>query len=178
MNAADEVTIDGMPMPLCWSRPARDWRVTGSRLTIEAGGATDWFADPADSAHLLDGAPALLGRTSGDFLLSARVTVAFASVFDAGALMLHVDDRCWAKLCLEYSPQAEPTIVSVVTNGSSDDANGVIVPDGEAWLRIARIGPAVAFHASRDGSRSPEPAGERPQPPRAPASSDDQTRPA
>ena len=81
------------------------------------------------------------------------MTVAFASVFDAGALMLRVDDRCWAKLCLEYSPQAEPTIVSVVTNGSSDDANGVLASGDEAWLRIARIGSAFAFHASSDGAR-------------------------
>ncbi len=154
MSAADDdVAIAGMPMSLRWLRPARHWEAAGSRLTIEAGGATDWFADPADPAHLLATAPALLARATGDFLLSARVTVAFASVFDAGALMLHVDDRCWAKLCLEYSPQAEPMIVSVVTNGSSDDANGIAVADGEAWLRIARIGPAFAFHVSRDGAR-------------------------
>jgi hypothetical protein len=67
--------------------------------------------------------------------------------------MLHADDRRWAKLCLEYSPQEEPTIVSVVTSGSSDDANAFVVPGDQAWLRIARLGPAFAFHASRDGRR-------------------------
>jgi regulation of enolase protein 1 (concanavalin A-like superfamily) len=149
----NDVTISGVPMPLRWLRAPRSWEATGPRLTIEAGGETDWFADPADPGHLLATAPALLARASGDLVLSARVTVAFASVFDAGALMLHFDDRCWAKLCLEYSPQAEPTIVSVVTNGSSDDANGVLAPGDEAWLRIARIGSAFAFHASRDGAR-------------------------
>ena len=153
MSAADEVTIAGLPTPLRWLRPPRSWEAAGSRLTIEAGGETDWFADPGDPEHLLATAPALLARTSGDFLLSARVAVAFASVFDAGALMLRVDDRCWAKLCLEYSPQAEPTIVSVVTNGSSDDANGILASGDEAWLRIARIGSAFAFHASSDGAR-------------------------
>ena len=153
VTTPDEVTIAGMPMPLCWLRPPRDWRATDSQLTIEADGATDWFADPADPARVLTAAPVLLGRAGGDFLLSARVTVAFGSVFDAGALMLHVDDGCWAKLCLEYSPQEEPMIVSVVTSGSSDDANGVVLSGRDAWLRIARIGPAFAFHASRDGAR-------------------------
>ncbi|HET6684674.1 MAG TPA: DUF1349 domain-containing protein, partial [Gaiella sp.] len=124
-----------------------------SRLTIEAGAATDWFADPADPPQLAANAPVLAGGASGDFLLSARVRVAFASVFDAGALMLHADDRRWAKLCFEYSPQKEPTIVSVVTDGSSDDANGIAVAGKETWLRIARIGPAFAFHVSRDGAR-------------------------
>jgi uncharacterized protein len=153
MTAPDEVTIAGMPRPLGWLRPPQDWRATGSRLTIEAGAETDWFADPGDPGQLASLAPALLAEIGGDFLLGARVSVSFGSVFDAGALMLHVDDRCWAKLCLEYSPQEEPTIVSVVTNGSSDDANAFGVSGREAWLRIARIGPAFAFHASSDGAR-------------------------
>jgi regulation of enolase protein 1 (concanavalin A-like superfamily) len=151
--AAEDVTVPGMPMPLRWLRTPRDWQVSDSALTIEAAGGTDWFADPADPEHALTNAPALVARTQGDFVLSARVHVAFAATFDAGVLMLHVDDRCWAKLCFEYSPQGEPMIVSVVTNGSSDDANALVVPGGEAWLRIARIGPAYAFHASTDGAR-------------------------
>jgi hypothetical protein len=149
----DDVRIPALPMPLRWLRAPRDWRTSGSGLTIEAGGATDWFADPADPSESLTSAPALLARVGGDFLLSARVSVAFAAVFDAGALMLHGADRRWAKLCLEYSPQEEPTIVSVVTSGSSDDANAFVVAGNEAWLRVARIGDAFAFHASRDGAR-------------------------
>jgi regulation of enolase protein 1 (concanavalin A-like superfamily) len=151
--SGDEVRIPTLPMPLRWLRPSRGWRTSGPGLTIEAGGATDWFADPANPARALTSAPALLARVEGDFVLGARVTVGFSAVFDAGALMLHVDDRRWAKLCLEYSPQEEPTIVSVVTSGSSDDANAFTLSGNEAWLRIARIGPAFAFHASRDGGR-------------------------
>jgi regulation of enolase protein 1 (concanavalin A-like superfamily) len=153
MTAPAEVTIAGMPQPLRWLRTPRDWRATGSRLTIEAGAETDWFADPGAPRQLASVAPALLAEIGGDFLLGARVSVSFGSMFDAGALMLYVDDRCWAKLCLEYSPQEQPTIVSVVTNGSSDDANAFGVSGHEAWLRIARIGPAFAFHASSDGAR-------------------------
>ena len=51
-------------------------------------------------------APALVGDPSGDYLLSARVTVGFAGTFDAGVLMLHASDRSWAKLCFEFSPDA------------------------------------------------------------------------
>ncbi len=150
---ADEVTVPGMPMPLRWLRPPLGWQASETRLTIEAAGGTDWFADPGDPEHVLTNAPALLAPTSGDFVLSARVSAAFAATFDAGVLMLHVHDRRWAKLCFEYSPQREPMIVSVVTNASSDDANAFVVPGSEAWLRIARIGPAYAFHASTDGAR-------------------------
>jgi hypothetical protein len=58
----------------------------------------------------------------------------------------------WAKLCFELSPQEERMVVSVVTRGTSDDANCFVVDGDEVWLRIARMGPAYAFHASTDGS--------------------------
>jgi len=96
-------------------------------------------------------APRLLGAATGDFLLSARVSVGFASTFDAGVLLLYGHDRLWAKLCFEYSPLHHPMVVSVVTRGTSDDANSFEVEGNQIWLRIARMGPACAFHASTDG---------------------------
>ena len=44
-------------------------------------------------------------------------------------------------------------IVSVVTRGVSDDCNSQTVETGEAWLRLARLDGAFAFHASQDGER-------------------------
>jgi regulation of enolase protein 1 (concanavalin A-like superfamily) len=44
-------------------------------------------------------------------------------------------------------------IVSVVTRGRSDDANGYIVDGPSVWLRVARVGAAYACHASLDGAR-------------------------
>jgi regulation of enolase protein 1 (concanavalin A-like superfamily) len=140
-----------MPMQLRWLVPAVSWRADGSSLALEAAGRTDWFIDPSGAADPVLNAPALIGEAAGDYLFSARVRVRFAATFDAGALMLHVGERVWAKLCFEYSPQREPMIVSVATRGASDDANGFVVEGEEAWLRIARLGPAFAFHASTDG---------------------------
>jgi regulation of enolase protein 1 (concanavalin A-like superfamily) len=79
------------------------------------------------------------------------VAVEFVSPFDAGALVLFADERMWAKLCFECSPQRERMVVSVVTNGVSDDCNSFNVETDHVWLRVARIGPAFAFHASTDG---------------------------
>ena len=55
--------------------------------------------------------------------------------------------------CFEYSPDGEPMVVSVVTRGVSDDCNSTVVDGRAVWLRIARRGHAVAFHASLDGRR-------------------------
>ena len=140
-----------MPMPLRWLAPPAGWRADGSALELAAHPRTDWFVDPSGAREpMLDGA-ALVGDFAGDFMLSARVTVEFAATFDAGVLMLHVSDTAWAKLCFELSPQREPMVVSVVTRGTSDDANGFVVDGNEVWLRIARMGAAFAFHASTDG---------------------------
>jgi len=141
-----------MPMPMRWLAPALASRADGSTLELTAHPHTDWLVDPSGAREpILDGA-ALVGDVTGDFLLSARVTVGFAATFDAGVLMLHVSDTVWAKLCFEYSPDGEPMVVSVVTRGTSDDANGFVVDGDVVWLRIARMGPSFAFHASTDGS--------------------------
>ena len=139
-------------------QPDLDWLVQppgtaglgGSSIAFAAGPRTDLFTDPAGSAPKAD-APLLLGRPSGDFQLRARVSAPLAATFDAAALVVWASPAAWGKLALEYSPQRELTIVSVVTRDVSDDANSFTVPERVAWLRVARSGETVAFHASVDG---------------------------
>jgi regulation of enolase protein 1 (concanavalin A-like superfamily) len=146
------VSIAAVPMPLRWLREPQSWSVPdATSLLVAAGPRTDWFADPQLSSEPTLNAPALVGDPSGDFLLSARVTVNFAATYDAGVLVLYASDRIWAKLCFEYSPQREPMVVSVVTRDVSDDCNSFVVDGESVWLRVARVGPAFAFHASTDG---------------------------
>jgi len=121
-------------------------------LRIDAGPRTDFFVDPADG-RVVANAPATLAPVEGDFVLSALVEVAFAAMFDAGALLVWEDERRWAKLAFELSPQQERMVVSVVTHGRSDDCNSTVVAAESVRLRIARMDEAYAFHASRDGER-------------------------
>ena len=140
-----------LPFALDWLVPAAEWSYADGTLTIDAGPNTDWFVDPAGDAEPVSTAPALVGNPEGAFVLSARVTVDFAATFDAGVLALHANDRRWAKLCFEYSPQAEPMVVSVVTRGVSDDCNSFVVDGPAVWLRVSRLDRSLAFHASTDG---------------------------
>jgi regulation of enolase protein 1 (concanavalin A-like superfamily) len=147
-------TITTLPFELEWLIEPQAWSVPDdASLVVTAGPQTDWFVDPQGSTEPTLSAPALLGRVSGDFLLSASVTVDFAATYDAGVLVVHASDRLWAKLCFEYSPDGEPMVVSVVTRDVSDDCNSFVVDGSTVWLRIARLGRALAFHASTDGSR-------------------------
>jgi Uncharacterized conserved protein len=97
-------------------------------LFILAGAKTDWFSDPAGN-YAKDNAPCALVTLPDDaFLLSAKVSVEFASAFDAGVLQIRATDDRWAKLCFEYSPQRRPMIVSVVTRGVKAAAGLIGLP--------------------------------------------------
>jgi regulation of enolase protein 1 (concanavalin A-like superfamily) len=140
-----------VPPELNWQvDPAGPAEIGESSIAFAAGPRTDLFADPAGGEPKLD-APVLLGRPTGDFQLRARISAPLQSTFDAAGLVIWASPTAWGKLELEFSPQREAMIVSVVTRGASDDANGFIAPESMAWLRIARSGEAIAFHASVDG---------------------------
>ena len=144
-------TVAPLPAPLAWDVAPASWSLgDGPLLTIAAPARSDLFSDPAGSAPVA-GAPRLLGPVAGDFQLSARVRCTFAATFDAGALLLWAGEAQWLKLAFEVSPQGEPMVVSVATDGRSDDANAFGVPDEAVWLRISRMGAACALHARLDG---------------------------
>ncbi len=128
------------------------WTLTSSGVEGTAPAGTDLFVDPSGlsgvAAETLLNAHTLLGTPpQGDFTLSARVTPDHRATFDAGVLLAWVDDTNWAKLCFERSPAGTAMIVSVVTRGVSDDANGFVVNAPEARIRLARVGNVLAFHA-------------------------------
>jgi regulation of enolase protein 1 (concanavalin A-like superfamily) len=153
MTSNETIVLPAIPMPLRWDVAPISWSVddTGA-LTIAAGPRTDLFISPQDATATLN-APRLLFTPRGDYMLSARAIVSFTDTFDAGVLLLYSNERSWAKLCFERSPQGQPMIVSVVTQGRSDDANAFVVEGNQTYLRVARLGHAFAFHASADGAR-------------------------
>jgi hypothetical protein len=161
-------------MSITWNVPSlpfalspsdeKAWTIGESRTAITATAAphSDIFIDPSTAGSAGSGealnaesmlnAATLLGiPPQGDFQFSARVSVEFASTYDAGALLVWFDERHWGKLCFEFSPQDEPMIVSVVARGVADDANAFVVSGRQVWLRVSRIDHAFAYHASLDG---------------------------
>jgi uncharacterized protein len=150
-----DLVLPALPFPLQPSgNPSCEAVVSDGVLTLTSGAKSDLFIDPAGE----EGARPDAGRLTGlpgdrDFTFSARVTVQFGNVFDAGVLLLYLSERRWAKLCYEFSPQRRATVVTVVTRGTSDDGNSFETAGGPIWLRITRAGRAWAFHASEDGAR-------------------------
>jgi regulation of enolase protein 1 (concanavalin A-like superfamily) len=151
-NTMDTFTFPLIPGELQWKNQPLDWKIGPDHsLTILAGANTDWFIDPAGN-YTRDNAPsALFTPPDASFILSARVEVNFASDFDAGVIQIREREDLWAKLCFEYSPQKQPMIVSVVTRGTSDDCNSVIIDGHQVFLRVALTPQTIALHYSRDG---------------------------
>jgi regulation of enolase protein 1 (concanavalin A-like superfamily) len=147
------LTLPSIPDALQWKNDPVDWQVgPDNSLHITAGAKTDWFIEPSGSDWVSSNAPsALFTPPDANFLLSAKVTVNFASTYDAGVLLLYEREDLWAKLCFEYSPQNQPMIVSVVTRGLSDDCNSTVIEGNTVYLRVARIGGAFGLHYALDG---------------------------
>lgn len=152
MSNDQAVTISTMPAPMRWHGIPQNWSLgENGELSITAGERTDWFLDPGGAVNVLN-APALLAPVQRPCMLKAFVHSASAATFDAGVLAIYQGDQQWAKLCLELSPQKQVTIVSVVTNGTSDDCNSVPVNGEAVHLRISVLEKAFAFHYSVDGT--------------------------
>jgi uncharacterized protein len=141
-----------IPAELTWWNEPVEWNLgNGEELSILTGEETDLFTDP-DGTPAKDNAPcALFTPPDPSFRLSAKVTAEFAATYDAGALQVHAGTGHWGKLALEYSPNWKPTIVSVVTNGVSDDCNSVSLDARSIFLRISRNSRTFSFHYSIDG---------------------------
>ena len=135
---------------LTWLGQQGEAVITDERLTLSAGPGTDWFRDP-DGPTRLATAPVLRFDAVEDCQLSATVTVDFASTFDAGVLFVHQGEDDYAKLCFERSPHGDNTMVSVVTRGVSDDANGPVIEGNTVQVRVSKYRDVIAFHWSTDG---------------------------
>jgi regulation of enolase protein 1 (concanavalin A-like superfamily) len=142
----EPVTIPPLPAPLTWDVEPVGWSFDDDVLTVEAPARSDLFHDPGGREPETN-APRLLGAVAGDFQLSARVSCGFNGDFDAGALLLWSSEHAYVKLAFEVSPAGVPGVVSVVTDGLSDDANAFDAPVDAVWLRISRIGSTCALHA-------------------------------
>jgi hypothetical protein len=146
------IVLDSLPLSFSWQPSPVAFKTGRNSLWAEAAGETDLFVDPGTGAEYLN-APRLLGSVVGDFTLAAHVGVEFRSTYDAAVLVIWVNDHTWAKLCFELAPQGKPTVVSVVTRVVSDDCNSFATESDQTWLRVARLGAALAFHSSVDGKR-------------------------
>lgn len=134
-----------------WFNNPDDFTISDGVLKIDPGDTTDFFNDAATGKAVAT-APMLSRKVSGNFVATAKVKPNFKDIWNASALMVYQDSNHWGKLCYENSDASGPTVVTVVTHHTSDDANGPIISKRETlWLRIARKDKIFAMYWSLDG---------------------------
>ncbi len=138
--------------PFAWDNEPIAWAcLPNDGLRIYAPSHTDLFVDPLEIGST-DSAPFMWVEMSGDFVARLHVQPGFQADYDAGGLLARQDGEHWIKLAYENTDLGNPAIVSVVTNGVSDDANGADLNARSVWLQLARVGDVFALHYAVDGT--------------------------
>ncbi|MEQ8471643.1 MAG: DUF1349 domain-containing protein [Marinoscillum sp.] len=142
---------EGAVSSMSWMNPPQSLLTKNNSLRVTVNEGTDFFNNPEDSS-VVGSAPYLYETIEGDFVAKALVQPDFSAQWNAVALMAHLDSLNWIKFAFENSDATGPSIVSVVTKGTSDDANGVVMNEEmKVWLAIARKGNNYSMHWSLDG---------------------------
>lgn len=128
------------------------YAIKNNRIIVTALPKTDYFVNP-ETDEITANAPFVYQDVCGDFVLQAKVSHNFIGTYDACVLFAFDDDKKWAKACFEYTDLGTKSVVTVMTNGKSDDANGVNIDKNEVWLRLSRKGNVFAVHYSVDGEK-------------------------
>lgn len=119
-------------------------------IHIFAPEKTNYFVNPINGS-VETYAPFFYQEVEGDFVLRSKVSHDFTDVYDACILLALENERLWAKACFEYTDIGTHSVVTVMTNQTSDDANGVNIEGTQVWLQLARKDNVFAVHYSLDG---------------------------
>jgi hypothetical protein len=144
--------LPGFPQNSHWRNPPVDWKMKDGVLTIQSAAKTDWYAAPTGYPGVA-ATPVLLFPAPKDFWFSAKVSVDFKAQFDAGALILYIDEQNWVKFAFESQDGKTGAIVSVVTRGLSDDNTGAPIEGNSVYLKVSRTSNALFLLYSTDGKK-------------------------
>lgn len=119
-------------------------------VQIYAPPGSNYFVNPATEI-VSNTAPFFYKEVTGDFVFRAKVRLDFISTYDAAVLLALDNEKLWAKACFEYTDLDTHSVVTVMTKGRSDDANGIDIDGNEVWMQLARRDNVFAVHYSLDG---------------------------
>lgn len=134
-----------------WMNAPEVLQFSKESLKVTSGEKTDFFNNPENN-EITANAPFLYKEIQGDFVATALVQPDFSDIWNACSILIHMDPTHWIKLAFENSDATGKSIVTVVTNGISDDANGAVLTNEDSiWLRTIKKDNVYALHWSKDG---------------------------
>ncbi|WP_076070906.1 DUF1349 domain-containing protein [Sphingomonas montana] len=146
------ITLPGIGFTRSLNGAADNAVSSGGALTLRSDAKRDNFRDP-DGKLSNNTAPVLLAGVDNrrPFTLTARLTPQFNATYDAGTLYVWVRDDLWLKLAMERDERGKTRIVSVRTDGTSDDNNHDVVTAKSVMMKISSDTKTVGLYYSIDG---------------------------
>lgn len=132
-----------------WREKPVKYQLDSNTICMTAGQGTNLFNSP-NSDRREHAFPYWYKDFTGDFVIKCKVSPEFSTKYDQGDIIIWENENKWIKLAYEKSDNGHPSIVSVVTNGTSDDCTGAQMT-GPVWLLICRKENTFALHYSQDG---------------------------
>jgi len=139
---------------LQWHCEPAKWSIQpGDRiLRISPDANTDFwqrthYGFEADSGHFLH------VRTSGDFVVTTKVTTHPRNQYDQAGLMVRLSPACWIKTAVEFEPNEPNRLGAVVTNAQYSDWSTQPVPKtvNTVWFRVQVTAADCLVESSFDG---------------------------
>ncbi len=138
-------------MFLKWLNKPDTYSIDNNNIIIYAPEKTDFFEDPL-SDYSMKNAPFFFKEISGDFTFSCSISPDFKNTYDAGAILFYAAKKQWIKFAFEKTDLGYPSLVSVVTNGKSDDCNGEKIEFNSLTLKISRKASVIGLYYSPNSS--------------------------
>ena len=126
-------------------------QISENKLEFNSGEKSDFFNEP-NGKDKYSNAPMLLTQVNNNepFTFITKVSPEFSETYDAGALYLFVNNDKWTKFAFEMDERKLTRIVTVRTNGTSDDNNHDAIVAKSVFLKISSNAESVGFYYSTD----------------------------
>lgn len=126
-------------------------RSENNRLDMISSKGTDYIISPDGKTRQLN-APVLLTKVDNTkpFTFTAKVTPQFMATSDAGAIFVYANDSLWLKFAFWMEENMNTRIVTIRTNGTSDENNHSIITQESVHLKISSDATQIGFYYSMD----------------------------
>ena len=129
--------------------------LTDSVISMSSTEGQDIFSDPNDGKLTKATLPILFIPTdnSKPFTFQAKVTPEFTEdgLYNAADLIVYANSDLWQKLAFEQDEYGNHRIVSVRTDGTSDDNNHDKIEAASVYMKISSDTKTIASYYSLDG---------------------------
>lgn len=135
-----------------WLNMPHQATVTDKRIVIHAEPGTDlwqntYYNFTKNTGH------GLVAEADEECSFTVKATREGSSLYDQCGILVYLDEKNWAKVCMEYEDETTQKLGSGVTSGGYSDWAWADIP-GEnrvMYYRVSRLKDSFLFEASRGG---------------------------